>query len=65
MGMDGEGIDYQNATISLKRLLPEVGDCITITNRGGYWELQQQELAPAQLTDEDIQHLKSGTMVWH
>ena len=66
--VSGDGIDRKKGTINLYELLPEKGDMLTITNCGNRFEIRHQhwELnSGIYLTDEDIENLKQGSIVWN
>jgi hypothetical protein len=53
----------EEKTISIKTLIPEVGDRVMIINRGDHYEIVRR-LQQLHLTDEDIQKLNAGDIVW-
>jgi hypothetical protein len=53
----------EEKTISIKTLIPEVGDRVMIINRGDHYEIVRR-LQQLHLTDEDIKKLNAGDIVW-
>lgn len=62
-----ETIDNKAGTVNVYKLLPQPGDAIIITNCGTHFEIKHMhvDLPPLYLTDEDIEILTQGRMVWH
>lgn len=60
-------INETAGTIAVYELLPNAGDALTVTNRGTHYEIRyhQFELPPLKLTDEDIESILGGSIVWH
>jgi hypothetical protein len=65
--VSGDGIDRDNGTINVYELLPEKGDSLTVTNCGTHFQLQHQHWTtpPLGLTDNDIENLKQGLIIWN
>jgi hypothetical protein len=64
------GIDEKNGTVNVHELLPDPGDSVMIVNCGDYYEVRHHKWSvgatPAIcLTDEDIEHLKQGSITWN
>ena len=63
-----DGIDELTGTVNVYTLLPERGDSITITNCGTHYEVRHQHVTLGSgiyLTDQDIEDLKQGRIVWN
>ena len=64
-----ETSDKDRGAIDLHRLLPSRGDSVLIVNCGDHFELRGHSVgsrpAPLVLTDEDIDRLTEGKMIWH
>lgn len=65
--MSNEGIDERTGKIDVYKLCPEQGDSIMIINCGTHYEVRHQhfEHAPIYLTEQDIEYLKQGRIVWN
>lgn len=62
-----DGIDHKSKTINLVQLLPNAGDSALIVNCGSHFEVRYADGwdQPLLLTDEDIEALQQGRVVWH
>lgn len=60
-------IDQKRGTINVRELLPEHGDSLVVTNCGTHYEVKHLNWTqpPLSLTDDDIDALVSGKVVWH
>lgn len=60
-------IDQKTGTINIHELLPEQGDSLMVTNRGTHYEVKHLSWTkpPLCLTDEDIDALVTGKVIWH
>jgi len=66
MGIDG--IDEEKGVIDLHSLLPGEGDSVMIVNCGNHFEMRQYTHTHGEriyLTDDDIKHLKAGSITWN
>jgi hypothetical protein len=62
-----QGIDQKTGTINVYELCPEVGDSIMVVNCGTHFEIRHHHwtVPPLALTDDDIEDLKAGRVIWH
>ena len=62
-----EPIDQKQGTVNVYELLPEPGDSMMIVNCGTHYEIRHHHWArpPLVLTDEDIEKLKQGRIIWN
>lgn len=62
-----DGIDEKSGTVNVYKLLPEPGDSLMIVNCGTHFEIRHHHWSkpPLALTDEDIEKLKQGSIVWN
>lgn len=62
-----DGIDEMNGTVDVYKLCPKPGDSITVINCGTHYEVRHAhyEVRPLYLTDEEIEALKAGTIVFN
>lgn len=64
-----DGIDHDDKTIDLRKLLPNQGDSVMIVNCGDHYEMSERRLVlmpeEATLTDDDLKHLRRGTITWN
>lgn len=66
--LSGDEIDKKRGLINVYEMLPEKGDMITVVNCGSHYEIRHQHLglqSGMYLTDEDIENLKQGSIVWN
>ena len=65
--MSTKGIDQKTGMVNVYELLPEQGDSIMIVNCGTHFELHHHhwEQPPLVLTEEDIEAIRSGRVVWN
>lgn len=65
--MSKDGIDEHTGTVNVYKLCPEAGDTIMIVNCGTHYEIRHQhwEQTPLGLTDQDIEFMKQGLIVWN
>jgi hypothetical protein len=61
------GIDQKRGIINVYELLPEPGDSVMVVNCGSHFEIRHHHwtVPPLVLTDDDIENLKAGRVVWH
>lgn len=66
-GTLARGVDKKTGTINCYELLPELGDSVTITNLGTHYELRHYhwEEPPLLLTEEEVDQIRAGHMIWH
>lgn len=67
--MDGEDIDDEGM-LNVWRMLRNQGDSVLVVHCGDHFELrchrfEVQPYPPMHLTDDDIEHLKQGSIVWN
>lgn len=62
-----KGINEKTGTIDVYELCPERGDSVMIVNCGTHFEVRQHfwEQQSLFLTDDDIERLKQGIIIWH
>ena len=62
-----EGIDENTGNINVYELLPEQGDSLMIINCGTHFEIKHHhwENPPLLLTEEDINKMKQGRIIWN
>lgn len=65
--MSRNGIDEKTGTVNVHELCPEPGDSIMVVNCGSHYEVRHHhwDSRPLGLTDEDIDDLKQGLIVWN
>ena len=65
--MSRDGIDQETGTVNVYKLLPNPGDSLMIVNCGTHFEIRHHHWEPQALTltDEDIERLKAGTIVFN
>lgn len=65
--MNIDGINEQEGSINLHELLPAVGDSVMIVNRGDHFELNQQPFPHPTLllTNDEIERIRKGTIIWN
>lgn len=62
-----QGIDQKTGTINVYDLLPNPGDSVMVVNCGTHFEIRHHHWStpPLILTDDDIEDLKAGRVIWH
>jgi hypothetical protein len=62
-----DGINQVTGDVNVYDLLPEQGDSMMIVNCGTHYEIRYHrwELPPLILTDEDIEALRNGRVVFN
>lgn len=62
-----DGIDQKKGTINVRILCPEPGDTVVVVNCGSHYEVRHQNWTaePLYLTDEDIEQMRMGEIIWH
>ena len=65
--MAKEGIDEDTGTVDVYKLCPNEGDSIMIVNCGDRFELRHHhwEVRAFDLTQKDIEDLKTGRIIWN
>ena len=68
--MSRYGIDEDSGTVDVHRACPNEGDSVMIVNCGDHFEVRHHSREPittteAVLTDEELNKLRSGHIVWH
>lgn len=61
------GINQDEGTVNVYELLPKAGDSLTVVNVGTHFEIRYHHWEPPELTltDDDIDRMKQGRIVWH
>lgn len=68
MDDDHDPIDQEKGMVNVYKLLPEMGDSVLIVNCGTHFEVRHQKMLPVGqlcLTDEDIDNIRQGKIVWN
>lgn len=62
-----QGIDEKTGVINVYELLPQQGDSLMVVNCGSHFEIRYHhwQTPPLALTDEDIEDLRQGRIVWN
>lgn len=65
-----KGIDEEAGTLDVYAMLPEPGDSVMIVNCGDHFEIRHHSwkpngIPPLYLTEQDIERLKHGVIVWN
>lgn len=63
-----DAINQQTGMVNVYKLLPNPGDSLLIVNCGTHFEVRHQQVSPTPtlyLTDEDIERIRDGTMIWN
>jgi hypothetical protein len=61
------GIDQKRGMINVYELLPSPGDSALVVNCGTHFEVRHQNWTnpPLVLTEDDIEALVAGKVIWH
>jgi hypothetical protein len=65
--MSADGIDEKTGMINVYIACPKAGDSIMVTNLGDRFEIHHRSHQAPELllTDNEIERLKQGIIVWH
>ncbi len=68
--MPRDGIDEETGMVNVYEAVPEPGDSIMIVNCGDHFEIRHHRWAvsespPLYLSEEDVERLRAGRIVWH
>lgn len=68
MSDESDVINQQTGTVNVYKLLPRPGDSILIVNLGTHFEVRHQTVPVTPtlyLTEDDVERIRNGTMVFN